>query len=301
MTGLQEETRKHGAIAAISSHVVRGGVGNRSMVPALEATGFSVWSVPTITLPYHPGHGPATRIVPDPEQFSSLLSDLANSSWTGELAGLVSGYMANEDQAIRVAKFVTQLKQRHPGLVYLCDPVIGDHNGLYVKQQTAEAIRDHLLPLADIATPNLHELAWLGAQPAAETAPQAALQARQLGPGRVVVTSAPAFMRGNTGNLLVEKGQAVLAEHRLVDGPSNGAGDLFSGLFLAHVLCGTKGEKALSATTSSVFEIMARSARAGAGEVILAGEWASLMRPSAMVTLRRVTIPLLPENGAGAG
>lgn len=290
-----------GAIVAISSHVARGGVGNRSMVPALEALGFGVWSVPTIILPHHPGHGRATRIVPDTEQFSAFLDDLANSPWTGELRGVVSGYMANVGQVEETARLVSRLKTMTPELVYLCDPVIGDRNGLYVDPAVAEAIRDRLLPLADIATPNLHELAWLSNTDAAETAPLAAAQAARLGPARVVVTSAPAFMRGNTGNLLVDNGQALLAEHRLVDGPSNGAGDLFSGLFLARILSGAGGEKALASTTSSVFEIMARSARAGAGEVVLAGEWSSLLQPSAMVTMRRVAIPAavpLPASGS---
>ena len=48
----------------------------------------------------------------------------------------------------------------------LVDPVLGDAGRLYVAQETAEAIRDRLIPLADIATPNLFELGWLtGARP----------------------------------------------------------------------------------------------------------------------------------------
>ena len=291
MTGVQDDTQKKGAIAAISSHVVRGGVGNRSMVPALEAMGFNVWSVPTIILAHHPGHGKTTRIVPEAEQFSLLLDDLANSPWSGELRGIASGYMADVGQVEAVSRLVSRLREAVPGLVYLCDPVIGDRMGLYVATEIAAAIRDLLLPLADIATPNLHEMAWLANADAAETAPLAAAQAARLGPARVVVTSAPAFMRGNIANLLVEGGQAFIAEHRLVDGPSNGAGDLFSALFLARVLAGASSEKALASTTSSVFEIMARSARAGAVEIVLAGEWMSLLQPAAMVTTRRVATP----------
>ena len=50
----------------ISSHVVRGSVGNRAAVFALETLGFPVWAVPTVILPWHPGHSRATRIVPGP-------------------------------------------------------------------------------------------------------------------------------------------------------------------------------------------------------------------------------------------
>ena len=35
-----------------------------------------------------------------------------------------------------------------PELYILCDPVMGDDDELYVKQEIAEAIRDRLVPLA---------------------------------------------------------------------------------------------------------------------------------------------------------
>ena len=47
-----------GAVIVISSHVVRGSVGNRAAVFALETLGYPVWALPTIVLPWHPGHGP---------------------------------------------------------------------------------------------------------------------------------------------------------------------------------------------------------------------------------------------------
>ena len=55
------------AVIVVSSHVARGSVGNRAAVFALETLGHPVWAVPTVLLPWHPGHGPATRIVPDAE------------------------------------------------------------------------------------------------------------------------------------------------------------------------------------------------------------------------------------------
>jgi pyridoxine kinase len=57
------------AVIVISSHVARGSVGNRAVVFALETLGFPVWAVPTIILPWHPGHGRATRIVPEKNNF----------------------------------------------------------------------------------------------------------------------------------------------------------------------------------------------------------------------------------------
>src|SRR5690606_38585310 len=149
------------AVIVISSHVARGSVGNRAAVFALEQLGFQVWAVPTIMLPWHPGHGPGTRIVPDAEQFSALMKNLADAPWLGEVGAVLSGYLGDAGQAEAVAALVRAVRARNADALYLCDPVTGDAGGLYVPQATAEAMRDLLLPLADIATPNRYELEWL--------------------------------------------------------------------------------------------------------------------------------------------
>ena len=65
-----------GAVIVISSHVIRGSVGNRAAVFALETLGYPVWAVPTVILPWHPGHGPSTRITVSEGDFNSLIDDL---------------------------------------------------------------------------------------------------------------------------------------------------------------------------------------------------------------------------------
>ncbi|MGO4839556.1 pyridoxal kinase, partial [Rhizobiaceae sp. 2RAB30] len=125
------------AVIVISSHVVRGSVGNRAAVFALETLGFPVWAVPTVILPWHPGHGRATRIVPDPEQFAALMTDLERAPWLGEVAAVLSGYLGDAGQAEAVASLVRAVKSRNPNALYVCDPVMGDLGGLYVPEATA--------------------------------------------------------------------------------------------------------------------------------------------------------------------
>ena len=60
-----------------------------------------------------------------------------------------------------MARLVKAAKERNPQLTYVCDPVMGDLGGLYIPVETATAIRDHLIPIADIATPNRYELQWM--------------------------------------------------------------------------------------------------------------------------------------------
>lgn len=278
------------AVIVISSHVARGSVGNRAAVFALEMLGYPVWAVPTVILPWHPGHSRATRIVPDPQQFAALMKDLENSPWLGEVAGVLSGYLGNAEQATAVASLVGAVRARNPKATYICDPVMGDSGGLYVAQSLAEALRDVLLPIADIATPNRFELEWLsGAKLDDMRSVMAA--ALEIGPPSMLVTSAPAMMAGGIGNLLLTPSVALLAEHRLIDRPPNGLGDLTAAVFLARLLDGQNSAKALQSTTASVFEILARTAKRGADELQLETDAQSLSHPMAMVQLRHLTHP----------
>ena len=277
-------------IVAISSHVVRGAVGNRAIVFALETMGFRVWSLPTVILPWHPGHGPSTRITIPDQQFTAAIDDMGGSRWTGAIKAVVTGYFGSADQVASAARFVRKLKEATPGLLFVCDPVIGDSGGLYVKTEIADAIRDELIPLADVATPNRYELGWLSGA-ALETNNDVIDAALALGPRRVLVTSAVPMMAGGIGNLLLTDRLAMLAEHRMIGNPPNGLGDLTSALFLARLLRGETEERALQMTTASVFEILARSVKRGADELMLFEDYSSFLTPMAMVQIRQLLHP----------
>ncbi|WP_165133835.1 pyridoxal kinase PdxY [Rhizobium rhizoryzae] len=278
------------AVIVISSHVIRGSVGNRAAVFALETMGVPVWAMPTVLLPWHPGHGPSTRMVTPPDIFEQMIDDLIRSPWTGEVKAVLTGYFGHPDQPAAAARLVNSLRQKNPDLFYACDPVIGDRGGLYVPQATAEAVRDHLLPLASLATPNRYELAWF-AEADLDTNSAIMDAAIALGPSRMLVTSAVPMMAGGTGNLYISGNTALLAEHRLIDNAPNGLGDLLSAIFLARLLSGMSEEKALQLATASVFEILARTAKRGSDELGLETDSASLSAPMAMVQMRHLMHP----------
>lgn len=278
------------AVIVVSSHVVRGSVGNRAAVFALESLGFPVWAVPTVVLPWHPGHGKGTRIMPAEQDFAALMNDLGRSRWLGEVQAVLSGYLASPAQAEAVAGLVRAVKARNPGALYLCDPVIGDKGGLYVDRRIAACQRDLLMPIADIATPNRYELEWMAGS-VLETSPAVARAAFEAGPATMLVTSAPPLIAGSTGNLLVTQDLAMVAEHRVIDIPVNGLGDLTAALLLARLLDGQPPARALQMTTESVFEILARTAKRGADELTLETDADSLAHPMAMVQTRYIPHP----------
>ncbi|MGO6813335.1 pyridoxal kinase PdxY [Rhizobium leguminosarum] len=279
-----------GAVIVISSHVVRGSVGNRAAVFALETLGHPVWALPTIVLPWHPGHGRSTRLTFAETDFDAAIDDLIRAPWIGEVKAVLSGYFGNAAQARSVARLIGALRQNNPDLLYVCDPVMGDLGGLYVPEATAEAIRDHLIPLASLATPNRYELAWLSGA-ALEDNSAIMEAALALGPSRMLVTSAVPMMAGGTGNLYLSGRHALLAEHRVVENPPNGLGDLIAAVFLSRLLSGLEDEKALQLATASVFEVLARAVKRGSNELMLASDASSLSTPMAMVQMRRLVHP----------
>ncbi len=101
---MSESPAAPGAIIVISSHVVRGAVGNRAAVFALETLGHRVWALPTVILPWHPGHGPSTRVIMPDADFRSIIDDLIRAPWIGEVRAVLSGYMGSPAQAAGVAR-----------------------------------------------------------------------------------------------------------------------------------------------------------------------------------------------------
>ena len=273
------------AVIVVNSHVARGSVGGRASVFALERMGFPVWSVPTVVLPWHLGHGRASRVAPEPSAFAGMVADLAGARWLPEVAGVLSGYFGTTDQVSQVAALAAAAKAGSPGSRFLCDPILGDSDGLFQPEPMVEAIRDRLLPLADIATPNRHELGWLTGLSIQDNDAIVAA-ARRLGPDEVVVTSAFA-QPGEIGMLAVTGEGAHLATHvELADVP-HGTGDLFAALYLGHRLQGREPSVALQRAASSVLALIEMAARLKADEMPLAaGQDAFLALPQGVTVTR---------------
>lgn len=278
------------SVISISSQVMRGSVGNRAAVFALETLGHPVWSVPTIVMPWHPGHGPSTRLRFDDEAFTNAMADLAKAKWRDEVKGILTGYFGSVAQVKAVATLIRALREINPDLIYVCDPVIGDKGGLYIPEDIALAIKAELIPLATIATPNRYELAFMIGRELSNNHDfmQAALE---LGPSQMLVTSAEAMMSAGTGNLYINDTAAILAEHRAIENAPNGLGDLFGALTLARMLQAHSAEKVLQLASASVFEILARTIKRGANELTLETDASSLATPMAMVQLRHLMHP----------
>jgi pyridoxine kinase len=244
-------------VLAISSHVVRGAVGLGATVPALQHLGHEVWPLPTVLLASRPGLGRLVkRDVPAAELAGMLAALEADGCWKS-IDAVLAGYFPSPEAVAAAAQAIAAIKAARPDAAVLVDPILGDAGRLYVAEATAAAIRDALIPLATIATPNAFELGWLTG-----TAPHALEEsveaARRLGPQTVVVTSA-LETPDTVATLLVTPGSRAARESTRRAGIPNGAGDLFAGLLLGNLLNGLAGEAALDASLSALDRVLAAS------------------------------------------
>ncbi len=252
-------------VLAISSHVARGHVGLAATVPALQHLGHEVWALPTVLLASRPGLGRIARHDLPPADFAAMLAALdADGCWEA-LDAVLTGYFPSPQSVTAAAEAVRRIKDAAPAIPILVDPILGDAGRLYVADATAVAIRDQLLPLATIATPNLFELTWLTGAKAAGQA-DAVGAARRLGPRTVVVTSAVETQE-KVSTLLVTARDAVERPSSRYAGIPNGAGDLFAGLYLGHWLNGLGLEAALEASLADLDRVLAASAGRNALEL----------------------------------
>jgi pyridoxine kinase len=255
------------AIIVVNSHVVRGSVGGRAAVFALEHMGFPVWSLPTVSLAWHPGHGRSTRTLPEPRAFAATADELAASPRLGEVKAILVGYIGDISQVAPIARLVRAVKD-DPGARFLYDPNIGDGDSLFQPADLAAEARDALLPLADIATPNRFELGWLSGRPLQSEGDVRAVAAA-LGPAEVVVTSA----RDDDGiiaTMLATEGHIGVGEQSAAAGAPKGTGDLFAALYLGYRLEGATALEAMRRAASTVGRLCRRAAEMGADELPLA-------------------------------
>lgn len=268
-------------ILSISSQVVYGAVGNSASAFAMERLGHEVWEVPTVLLAHHPGYGRYEGGPLDAELVAGLVRALDEKGWLKRCDAVVSGYLADAEQADAVADAVARVRAANPEALYLCDPIMGDEGASYVAPDV-EAAQAALVRMADIITPNWFEFGKLTGETPAD-ARSAVPIARKLGPKIVAITSAPA-PTGRISSLAVEARKGYRAEtpkHMPSNGEGapKGTGDLFAAIFLARLLTGVALPQALARAAASAAALVKSSVEAGRAELALARDQGMIWDP----------------------
>jgi pyridoxine kinase len=280
-------------LLSIQSHVAYGHVGNSAAVFPLQRIGVEVWPVHTVQFSNHTGYGEWRGRVFSGEDIRMVVQGIEERGVLGECDGVLSGYLGSPDIGEAVVDAVVRVKTANPAARYCCDPVIGNiERGVFVRGGIPELIKERVLPVADVVTPNQFELEYLaGRGIVTPTDLAAAIDAvHACGPRVVFVTS---LHTEETPDDCIDlaasdgTGRCRLRTPRLPV-VANGAGDVVAALFFAHYLQNGSAAEALSLAASSIFGVLNRTAEAGSPEMLLVDAQQEFVAPSRMFEAHRI-------------
>jgi pyridoxine kinase len=271
-------------ILSIQSHVAYGHVGNSAAVFPLQRLGFEVWPVHTVQFAAHTGYGPPKGRVFDAAMISDVVAGISERPDFATCEAVLSGYMGSIEIGGAILEAVERVKIANPKALYCCDPVLGDvGKGFFVRPDVPQFMRDHVVPRADIMTPNLFELeALTGLTCATLEQMKRALQALHAnGPRVILLTSAvidetPSDMI----DMVASDGFGLwrVRSPRLGFSP-NGAGDLTAALFLSSYLKNNSAPEAFAHAASSVHAVLDATLQKGGGELALIAAQEAFVAP----------------------
>ncbi|MGZ3320711.1 MAG: pyridoxal kinase PdxY [Xanthobacteraceae bacterium] len=280
-------------ILSIQSHVAYGHVGNSAAVFTLQRMGVEVWPVHTVQFSNHPGYGAWRGRIFSAATVRLVVQGIEERGVLGECDGVISGYLGSSDTGQAVVESVGRVKGANPAARYCCDPVIGDvAQGVFVRRGIPEFIKERMLPIADVVTPNQFELDHLVGRPSATMVDLVAAidTIHACGPRVVLVTSVridetPA----DCLDMVVSDGiDRCRLRTPLLPVVVHGAGDAIAALFFAHHLSTGAVAEAMSSAGSSLFGVLNVTAEAGASEMLLVEAQNELVTPSQIFVAHRI-------------
>ena len=261
-------------ILSIQSAVAYGHVGNSAAVFPLQRIGVEVLPVYTVNFSNHTGYGAWRGPLIAPDDVRAVITGIEERGVLGQIDAVLSGYQGSEGIGDVIVDAVARVKAANPDAVYACDPVMGNaKSGCFVAPAIPDLLRDRVVPVADIITPNQFELGYLtGTGPADLESTLASVDAaRAMGPRTVLVTSVerPDQPDDTIEMLAVDDAGAWIVQTPRLPMKANGSGDVTAALFTAHYVASGNAASALSKTVSSVYDLLDRTLLSGERELQL--------------------------------
>uniref|UniRef100_A0A8C5DWE2 Pyridoxal kinase n=1 Tax=Gouania willdenowi TaxID=441366 RepID=A0A8C5DWE2_GOUWI len=258
-------------VLSIQSHVVRGYVGNKSALFPLQVLGFEVDSINSVQFSNHTGYAHWKGQVLTAEELNVLYEGIKLNK-VNHYDYILTGYSRDTSFLEMVVDIIQELKKANPSLVYVCDPVMGDHviyNNCFLflhEKILLPVYRDKVVPLADILTPNQFEAELLTGRKinTQEDAIEVMDLLHKMGPETVVLTSTDLLSKHGDKFLVAlgsqkltkpdgtNSNQKICMDIPKVDAVFVGTGDLFAAMLLAWTHLHPKDLKTACEKTVSV-------------------------------------------------
>ncbi|WP_432523720.1 pyridoxal kinase PdxY [Kineococcus sp. SYSU DK006] len=280
-------------ILSIQSAVAYGHVGNSAAVFPLQRIGVEVIPVYTVNFSNHTGYGAWRGPLIAAEDVRDVLTGVEERGVFPQVDVVLSGYQGGVGIGDVIVDAVRRVKAANPSALYACDPVMGNaRSGCFVAPEIPDLLRERVVPVADIITPNQFELGYLtGTEPSTlESTLASADRARAMGPSTVLVTSVerPDREEGTIEMLVVDDAGAWIVRTPMLPFKANGSGDVTAALFTAHYRRTGDAADALARTASSVFDLIETTYRSGERELQLVEAQESYAHPRLQFTVERL-------------
>lgn len=258
-------------ILSIQSKLVYGYVGNNIAELAIQLHGLDVIALPTVYLSAHTGYQPVygTRI--EKKLFDDLITGIKNLDILGQVAHMVTGYIGAEEIVDSTANLISEIKSKKSDRLYVCDPVMGDDEGLYIAEDLAQRIIAKLLPLCDIMTPNHFEFEYIIGKKVRSV--DEILEAVSTHPilknKTIIITSCDLdnTPEGKIQSLIVTEGEyhSILSDK--VDMVTTGTGDLFAAVTTSQLAMGRGIVSSATTAAQVVTQALSYTAKHGNAEM----------------------------------
>jgi hydroxymethylpyrimidine/phosphomethylpyrimidine kinase len=139
--------------------------------------------------------------------------------------------------AVTIEAVAAALRELAPGTPVVIDPVmVAESGGRLLQREAEQALREVLLPLATVVTPNVPEARVLARSPEDATVEELARAIQALGPDAVIVTGGH---REEATDLLFDgETFTAISGERFRDGAAHGSGCTHSSALAAHLARG---------------------------------------------------------------
>ncbi|MFJ6531306.1 pyridoxal kinase PdxY [Microbacterium sp. NPDC091662] len=280
-------------ILSIQSAVAYGHVGNSAAVFPLQRIGVEVLPVYTVNFSNHTGYGAWRGPMIAPEDVREVITGIEERGVFGQIDAVLSGYQGGEGIGDVIIDAVARVKAVNPNAVYACDPVMGNaKSGCFVAPAIPVLLRERVVPVADIITPNQFELGFLtDTEPDTLESTLASVDlAHAMGPRTVLVTSVerPDREEGTIEMLAADEKGAWIVQTPHLPMKANGSGDVTAALFTAHYVETGSAKIALERTASSVYDLLKATLESGERELQLVEAQEFYANPQMQFTARQV-------------